>query len=328
MNKEYIKIIINRILTSLLILFFVVSLVFVVIQLSPGNPAQKYLSPKLSPKLYAEISEAYNLNSPIHEQYLSFIKNVFSGNLGTSYNYRESVLSVVFPYLKFSLIFGIISFSLQILISFLLVYLVVRYRLKFIKKRLSNLNLALYSIPVFITSLFLVYLFSFQLSLFPSSGLTSLNFDVLSLGEQFLDYSSHLVLPLLASSFVGIPIYYKYFLASVESNLEKVYVQNLEVMGVSKKSILFKHIFPNSINSVIAVAGVELGVLLGGSVIVETIFGLPGMGRLTMSAVITRDYPLIIGTVLISSAIILVVNLLADLLRVAIDKRLLKELLS
>jgi ABC-type dipeptide/oligopeptide/nickel transport system permease component len=151
---------------------------------------------------------------------------------------------------------------------------------------------------------------------------------VLSLGEQFLDYSSHLVLPLLASSFVGIPIYYKYFLASVESNLEKVYVQNLEVMGVSKKSILFKHIFPNSINSVIAVAGVELGVLLGGSVIVETIFGLPGMGRLTMSAVITRDYPLIIGTVLISSAIILVVNLLADLLRVAIDKRLLKELLS
>jgi ABC-type dipeptide/oligopeptide/nickel transport system permease component len=164
--------------------------------------------------------------------------------------------------------------------------------------------------------------------LLPSSGLTSINFDELNEMQKIVDYFSHLLLPLIASSIVGIPIFFKYFLDSVKSNLNRTYVKNLEVIGVGKSTILFKHVFPNSINSVIAVAGVEYGLLLGGSVIIETIFGLPGMGRLTMSAVIARDYPLIIGTVLVSASIVLVINLIADLLRGIIDKRLLKELIS
>ncbi|MCF6271349.1 MAG: ABC transporter permease [Melioribacteraceae bacterium] len=328
MNKEYIKIVASRILSSLLVLFLVVSFVFLIIHISPGNPAHKYLSPKLSSELYKEISDSYNLNSSLVEQYFSFVKNVFSGDLGVSYNYREPVVSVILPYLKFTLIFATLSFLFQIVVSVLLVYFVVHYNSKRFAKYLSNLNLSLYSVPVFITSVFLIYFFSYQLSLFPSSGLTSFNFSELNIVQKFIDYFRHLFLPLIASSLVGIPIYYKYLLDSVKSNLNKIYIKNLKVIGVSKKEILFKHVFPNSINSVIAVAGVEYGILLGGSVIVETIFALPGMGRLTMSAVITRDYPLIIGTVLTSAIIIMLVNLFADLLRVAIDKRLFKGLLS
>jgi len=328
MNREHLKIISSRILSSILVLFLVVSFVFVIIHTSPGNPAHKYLSPKLSPELYEEISESYNLNSSIVEQYYSFIANVFSGDLGVSYNYREPVISVILPYLRFTIIFATIAFIFQIVVSFLLVYFVVHYNSRVLAKYLSNINLSLYSIPVFITSVFLVYFFSYQLNIFPSSGLTSLNFRELNVFQQLWDYFRHLFLPLIASSLIGIPIYYKYLFDSVKSNLNKLFVKNLEVIGVLKKKILFKHVFPNSINSVIAVAGVEYGILLGGSVIVETIFALPGMGRLTMSAVISRDYPLIIGTVFASAIIIMFVNLFADLLRVVIDKRLFKGLVS
>jgi len=328
MNKEHLKIISSRILSSLLVLYLVVSFVFIIIHVAPGNPANKYLSPKLSAELYKEISESYNLNSSVTEQYFSFIKNVFSGDLGVSYNYREPVLTVILPYLKFTIIFATLAFTLQIIISFLLVYFAIHYNSKVLDRLLSNINLSFYSIPVFITSVFLIYFFSFQLNLFPSSGLTSFNFGELNVFQQLIDYTRHLFLPLVASSLIGIPIYYKYLLDSVKSNLNKLFVKNLEVSGVPKKNILFKHVFPNSINSVIAVAGVEYGILLGGSVIVETIFALPGMGRLTMSAVISRDYPLIVGTVFFSAIIIMFVNLFADLIRVLIDRRLFKGLVS
>jgi len=328
MNREHLKIISSRLFSSILVFFLVVSFVFLIIHTSPGNPANKYLSPKLSPELFNKISESYNLNSSIVEQYYSFIVNVCSGDLGVSYNYREPVVSVILPYLKFTIIFATFTFVFQIIIAFLLVYIVVHYNSKIIAKYLSNINLTLYSIPVFVTSLFFIYFFSYQLNIFPSSGLSSFNFPELNIFQQFFDYFNHLFLPLIASSLIGIPFYYKYLFDAVKSNMSKIYIKNLELIGVPKKRILFKHIFPNSVNSVIAVAGVDYGMLLGGSVIVETIFALPGMGRLTMSAVMTRDYPLIIGIVFTSAIIIMLVNLVADLLRVIIDRRLFKGLVS
>lgn len=328
MNREHLKIISSRLLSSIFVIFLVVSFVFIIIHIAPGNPAYKYISPKFSPEVFEKISESYNLNNSIAEQYFSFIANVFSGDLGVSYNYREPVISVIVPYLKFTFAFATLAFIFQIVVSFLLVYFVIHYKSKIIAKYLSNINLTLYSIPVFITSVFLIYFFSYQLNIFPSSGLTSFNFRELNVFQQLLDYFRHLFLPLIASSLIGIPIFYKYLLDSVKSNLNKMFVKNLEIIGVPKKNILFQHVFPNSINSVIAVAGVEYGILLGGSVIVETIFALPGMGRLTMSAVMARDYPLVIGAVLTSAIIIMFVNLVADLLRVIIDKRLFKGLVS
>jgi peptide/nickel transport system permease protein len=193
---------------------------------------------------------------------------------------------------------------------------------------LANINLTIYSVPIFVSGILLVYIFSFQLNILPSSGLKS--FDV---GDEnilwiIMDYSRHLILPVIASSFTAIPIYYKYLFGAIQDIRKTNYIKNLELLGFSKKTILFKNIIPNSLGSLISVAGVELGILLGGSVIVETIFGLPGMGRLTLSAVITRDYPLIVGAVLISSSIILLINLFADILKIFIDKRLLKNVLS
>lgn len=328
MNNKFLRLITLRILSSIFVLFLIITLVFIVIHLAPGNPAQKYLSPNLSQKLFEEISESYNLNSSIFEQYISFVKNVLVGDFGISYNFREPVTLVIKSYLSFTIIFGLISFFLQMIVTFILIYLTFIFKSEKFEKILAGINLSIYSIPVFISSILLIYIFSFKLNILPSSGLKSFNFYNFNSFQKIIDYFQHLILPLVACSFTAIPIYYKYLYGSIKNINNANYVKNLEMIGVNKNKILFNNIIPNSLNTLIAVAGVELGVLLGGSVLIETIFGLPGMGRLTMMAVVTRDYPLIIATVLIASIIVLVTNLITDIIRTIIDKRLLKSLLS
>ena len=328
MNKNLAFIFLRRLFTSILVLFLLISLVFIIIRISPGDPAQKFLSPDLDPKLYEEISESYNLNQPIIEQYLVFIKNIFTGELGVSYSYRESVTEVISEYLPFTIIFSLLSFHLQIIISILLVLFSLRKLNSFIDRSLSMGSNVIYAVPVFLSSLFLIYLFSYQLNIFSSSGLRSFNFESLTFIGKLLDYAKHLTLPLIAISFTGIPIYYKYLRDSIHGNMQSNYVMNLRSVGVKESIILRKHILPNSVNSVIAVAGVELGILLGGALIVETIFSLPGMGQLTMNAVLARDYPLIIGCTLTAGVLILITTFIADVLRVIIDKRLIKDLLT
>ncbi len=327
MKKSKSIIFIRRILTSILVLFLLISFVFIIIRLSPGDPSQKYLSLKLSPKLQKEISSSYKLDKPITEQYITFVKNIFIGDLGISYTYRKSVISVIGEYLPFTIFFSLTSFILQIIFSMLLVYFSVKYKGGLIDKFLTTGSMVIYAVPVFLSSIFLIYLFSFKINLFYSSGIRSFDFEKLSIVEKLLDYAKHLLLPLIAISLTGIPIFYKYLRDSITSNLNSLYVLNLKAFGMSKREIIFKHVLPNSVNSVIAVAGIELGILLGGTVIVETIFSLPGMGQLTMNAVLARDYPLVVGCTITAGILILIVNLIADIVRVSIDKRLLKELI-
>lgn len=328
MKDKLPRIIMLRILSSLFILFLVISFVFALIHLSPGNPAQKFLSPNLNQKLFEEISSSYNLNGSLFEQYRSFVLNIFKGDFGVSYNYRQPVIMLIKDYFLFTIIFGLIAFIFQMVVTLFLVYLAVKFKSEKFDLFLSKINLTLYSIPRFISGVLLIYIFAFKLKLLPSSGLKSFDFYEYNSLQQLADYSKHLILPLIATSFTTIPIYFKYLYGSIKNVSNANFVKNLEIIGINKNKILLQNIIPNSLNSLIAVAGIELGILLGGSVIIETIFGLPGMGRLTMTAVISRDYPLIIATVLLSSIIILVVNLLFDVLRAIFDKRLIKNMLS
>ena len=161
MKNKLLRIILFRLLTSLFILFLVISFVFILIHLAPGNPANKFLSSNLSAKLYEEISTSYNLNNSLIEQYFSFVKNTLTGNLGISYNYRAPVVSIIKDYFSFTIMFGILAFGFQMVFTFLLVYVTFNKSNKF-EKFLSNINLTLYSIPIFISSVFLMCFVSIQ----------------------------------------------------------------------------------------------------------------------------------------------------------------------
>lgn len=318
----------KRLATSVFVLLLTVSFLFVLVRIAPGDPSQKFLSPKLSPRLVEKVKISFQLDKQIHEQYISFLKNAVTGDLGFSYSFHRPVSDVISEVLPFTIFFSLSAFILQLAGGLLLAILASRYNKKFWDHFLSGGSMLLYAVPSFVSGLFFIYIFSVQLKIFPSSGIKTVGALEDNLIFLLVDYAQHLFLPLLVLSLTGLPVYFKYFRENIEENREKLFVTYLRANGVSDKKILFSHIIPNSLNSIIAYAGVDLGILFSGALITEMIFGLPGMGRLVVNAILGRDYPLIIGCTLTAGALIILTGFLADLIRMKIDKRLVKGLLN
>lgn len=328
MKKELFIAILKRISTSLIVIFLLITFIFLLLRLAPGDPTQKFLSPQLSPQLANRVAESFNLDKPILLQYYSFVKNLFTGDFGYSYNYRQPVLSVIKDYFLFTLLFSAISFFIQLVISYNLVKISFRKSGGTIDKSLSKLSLILFATPSFVLGLILVYIFSVQLDWLPTSGLKSIFHDDFSLAGKIWDFVSHLILPLITLSLAGIAVFYSYLRDSVEEIFNKSFIVNLKTSGYSDREIFVKHILPNALRPLISVAGIEFGILLSGALITEVIFSLPGMGRLTVNAIFNRDFPLVVGCSFIAGVMMIFSNLVADLIKIKIDKRLVKDLLQ
>lgn len=324
MKESFGRAILLRIASSLLILFFLISFLFFLLRISPGGPEQKYISPQLKPELIEKVRESFNLDKPLIEQYGAFLVNSAGGNFGISYNYREPVFKVIMNYLPFTLTFSLIVVLVQLILSFWFSFLAVGKLNSSTDKALSGFTLLLYSIPTFVAGVFLIYFFSVKLDLFPSSGLKSIDHSEMNLASQVWDYIYHLVLPVVTLSLGGIAVYYRYLRDNLEEIYNKPFILNLKASGISEKRITLNHVIPNALNPLITVAGIDLGLLLSGALITEVIFGLPGMGRLTVTAILTRDYPLVLGCTFIAGVFIVITNLAADIIKAKIDKRLIK----
>ncbi|MBK7227537.1 MAG: ABC transporter permease [Ignavibacteriales bacterium] len=328
MKSVILKPLINRVLTSLLVLFLLITFVFVLIRLAPGDPSQKFLSPKLSPELSAQVQKSFGLDKPIYIQYFAFVSKILTGDFGVSYNYRQPVLSVIKDYFLFTLIFASISLAIQLFIALLLAKASFKNQGKVIDKFLSGLSVIIYSIPSFVVALVLIYIFAVKLNLLPTSGIGTIYSDENNFLENVKDRITHLLLPLITLSIAGIVVFYKYLRDNLVSTSNQTFITNLRASGYSEKIIYSKHLLPNAIQPLISIVGIEFGLLLGGALITEVIFALPGMGRLTLQAILNRDFPLVIGCTLIAGIMIIVTNLVADLIKIKTDKRLVKELIK
>jgi peptide/nickel transport system permease protein len=274
------------------------------------------------------VRESFNLDKPVYQQYSSFLINLVKGDFGVSYNYRKPVFDVIMDYLPFTLSFALIVVVIQLLLGFLLSFISISKINSRTDRFISKFTLLLYSIPTFVAGVFLIYIFSEKLNIFPSSGLKSINYNEMNFAAQFFDYLIHLLLPVITLSLGGVAVYYRYLRDNLEEIYNKPFILNLRASGLSEKEITLKHIIPNAVNPLITVTGIDLGLLLSGALITEVIFGLPGMGRLTVTAILTRDYPLVLGCTFIAGVFIIITNLAADLLKAKIDKRLIKGILS
>jgi len=328
MKSDIVKTLLTRLLSSILTLLLLVSFLFIIIRLSPGDPTDKYISAKLGSELSERIAEKFSLNQPVTDQYLSFVANVFRGDMGVSYNYRLPVFEVVWEYFSFTLVFASISFIFQMSLSIWLALWVIKKRNKWLDNIVTNTSLFVYSIPAFVLGVTLIYIFSVHLDLFPISGLKSLDHDGLSFFSQILDQLYHLILPLITLSAGGVALFYKYIKESMDEIENQTFILNLRASGLDEDIILRKHILPNAIRPLISVAGVELGIILGGTLITEVIFSLPGMGRLAIDSILSRDYPLVIGCVFTAGAVMILASFLADLVKLKIDKRMIKGILN
>lgn len=328
MRKEIIFILLKRILSSIVILFLLITFLFFLLRISPGDPSIKFVSPELSPHLASIVKDSFGLNKPLFEQYKNFLLNLISGNLGISYTYRMPVLQVIGYYLPFTIIFSLSSFVVQIVFAFLLAFTAFRNIRNKVDRSISQLSLVFYSIPSFVIGVSLIFVFSGILGIFPTSGLSSFNDVNLSLSGRLSDYAYHMVLPLLTLSIPGISEFYKYLRDNLEEVSNKPFIENLRAQGFGENMIIWKHVIPNAVSPLISIAGVELGLLLGGALITEVIFALPGMGRLTVNAIFSRDYPLITGCTFIAGVMVIIANILADLVKAGLDKRLIKGILN
>lgn len=238
------------------------------------------------------------------------------------------MFSVIKEYLVFTIIFSSICFAVQICSSYLLAIKAFKRKGGILDNSLSHISLIIYSIPAFVIAIILIYIFSVNLNLLPSSGIKSINFHEFTFPEKLFDYFTHLILPVVTLSLGGMVIFYKYLRENFDAISKKSYILFLRTIGLNENEILKKHIIPNAAGPFVSVAGVELGILLSGALITEVIYGLPGMGRLTVNAILLRDYPLVVGCTFISGVLIVFTNFLADLIKVKIDKRLVKEILN
>ncbi len=313
----------KRFFTSVVLLLLLIVFLFFLLRISPGDPVQKFVSPLLSNKLAENVKVSFGLDKTLGEQFIIFIKNLIVGNFGISYQYRMPVLDVIFMFLPFTLLLASVSFIIQIGFGFYLSFITFKRRGGFLDKLLSRFSLVVYSIPTFVLALVLIYVFSVWLNVLPSADLRSMEFDDFSFLGKISDYVKHLILPVLTLSIPGIIIYYKYLRENMDLENNKNYVKYLRSNGFEENTVLWKHIIPNALGPVVSVAGIELGILLSGALITEVIFNLPGMGRLTINAILNRDFPLIIGCTLVSGVLIIIVNFLADIIRYKIDKRML-----
>lgn len=328
MKKDFYKAIFKRIASSILVLLLLVTFIFILVRLAPGDPTQKFLSPQLSPQLAEKVTKSFGLDKPIHLQYFSFVINLFSGDFGISYNYRQPVFAVIKDYFLFTLIFSTISFIIQLLLGYLLAKYTFSKKGKLVDRLFSKISIIIYSTPTFVIGLILVYIFSVKLDLLPTSGIKSIFHDDLGSVEKLRDYFVHLILPMITLSLAGIAVFYKYLRDNFDTIKNSPFIVNLRANGISENEIFKKHLLPNAIQPLISIAGIEFGILLGGALLTEVIFSLPGMGRLTVSAILNRDFPLVIACSFIAGLMMILSNLFADLIKIKTDKRFIKELIN
>jgi len=271
-----------------------------------------------------EIKKYYGFDKPIHERYFLWINNLAHLNLGKSYVYAEPVWDVITSRFPVSIYFGLISFVLTYLVCIPLgVFKAVKNGSKF-DIMSSVLVFIGYSIPGFAFGAFLLVLFgggSF-LDWFPLGGFRSIDWPEMSLGDKILDQLHHTILPVLSymiGSFATLTILTK---NSVIENLSQDYIRTAFAKGISEKKVIFKHALRNSLIPIATGIGHFLSLILAGSFLIESVFNIDGMGLLGFKSVVNRDYPVVMGILVISTLLLLIGNIISDIIYAIVDPRI------
>jgi peptide/nickel transport system permease protein len=320
--------IIRKFFSYLLTLFILVTSIFFLLRLTPGDPVSKYISPELSNDLAEKVRNSFHLNDSVILQYWAFLKNMISGNFGVSYEYHQPVFTVIGEFLPFTFAFALISFSIQFFTGIGLAYYTVKRHNKLLEKIADFAALTVYSVPAFLIGIFLIYIFSLLLNIFPSADFYSAGYAEKNLLGKINEIVSHSILPLLTLSIPGIVVFYKYAKENLKSVLDKSFVKYLQSNGVNEKEIYRRHIFPNIMPQLISLSAVELSMLLGGALVTEVLFNLPGLGRMTVTAILQRDYPLVVTATFLSGVFVIICSFTGEILRGIIDKRFIMGTIS
>jgi peptide/nickel transport system permease protein len=329
------RFIVRRLILLLPILLGLSLLVFMWIRALPAGPAQSLLGERATPETIRQIEEQYGLNEPIHIQYWSYLKTVGSGDLGTTIRTRRPVTDELrerFP-ATIELAFAALLFAT--LLGVPLGFVAAKRHGTWVDHSSLVVSLIGISIPVFFLAILLKYVFAVKLGLLPTVGRISVlidlehptNFyliDALIAGdpEAFWDVSKHLILPAIALGSIPLAITARITRAAVLDVQNEDYIRTARAKGLPPRTVDIRHIFRNALLPIVTIIGLQMGLLLSGAVLTETVFAFPGMGTWLVEAIRQRDYAILQGGILFVSFVFVIVNLLVDISYALINPRI------
>jgi len=314
----------KRLLLMLPLIFGITLITFAVVHLAPGNPVevQTEMSLKVSAQAKENLKKLYGLDKPLYVQYIDWLKRLVTLDFGKSMVDGRKVSDKIRETIPITLIIEILSLILIFIIAIPLgVYSATRQYSLFDKVSTIGVFIG-FSMPEFWLALLLMILFGVQLGWLPISGVQSIDVSEMNYIQRFFDWIKHLILPVGITAIGGLASLSRYSRSSMLEVIRQDYIKTAYAKGLKEHDVVFKHALKNALLPIITILGLSIPGLIGGSVIFEQIFSIPGMGRLFFSSVMARDYPTIMGILSIGTVLTLSGNLIADISYAFVDPRI------
>lgn len=297
------------------VLFGITVITFFLLRLIPGDPARQILGEHYTPASGSALRHALGLDRPLVQQYLLFMQHLFGGNLGQSISYHESTNTVISEHFMPTLFLVVYAALIATVVSIPAGIISALRRGGVFDQTARVTTLVGFAMPAFWLGIILILIFSIHLQLFPVNGY----------GTTFVQHLYHLFLPALTIAVGFSTILVRTLRTSTLSVLSSDYVDTARIKGISRFAVLRRHVFRNAIVAVIVVFGINLAFLISGTVIIENVFSIPGLGSLLVDSVSTRDYSVVQGVTLIFAVGVVLINLLTDLVHASLDPRVVIE---
>ncbi len=311
------KYLIERMLHTIPVLFIVSILIFGIFHVMPGDPALNMAGENATDEHITQIRESLGLNQPIYIRYVNWVGDVLTGDFGSSIFTGRPVINVIGQRLEPTLSLAVCAMVITVATAIPLGVLAAWRRGSAVDRLVMGGSVLGFSIPGFFVGYVLVFLFSVQFRLFPVQGF-------MSISESFGGFVRHMFLPSLTVSFALIAFLTRVTRATMIEVLAQDYIRTAQSKGVSSTRILFIHALRNASIPIVTILGFTISLLLGGVIVTETVFSLPGMGGLVVESISSRDYPIIQGVILVFGFLYILVNLLVDLSYPILDPRIRK----
>jgi len=304
-----------RLLATIPVLLVVAVFVFLLLRLTPGDPAAVIAGDSATSEQIEQIRESLGLNEPLITQFVIWIGNVVRGDLGESFFFRMPVTELISQRIEPTLALALCTIVLAVAVAVPLGVLAAWRHGGWLDRALMGFSTLGFSIPVFVLGYLLIWLVSLHLGWLPVQGYKRL-------ADGFGPFIRHLILPSITLSVIYVALIARVTRASVSEALTEDYVRTARAKGLPESRVLVRHALANAAVPIVTVIGIGLALLIGGVVVTESVYAIPGLGRLTVDAVLARDFPTIQGVILLFSVFYVLINLAIDLAYLALDPRI------
>jgi len=314
--------ILRRILIAVPLIIGLATITFFIIHMAPGDPMALYRNPEISPEVMELMRKNLGLDQPLHIQYVRWLTSMARGNFGISFTAHRPVADILKETIPNTLQLTFLALLLNLIVGIIIGVIAAIKQYSGVDHAITVSALFIYSMPSFWLGLMMILLFSLLLGWLPASQMQSINADLFDFWHRLWDRIIHLIMPVFVLGIATAAGTARFMRGSLLEVIRQDYIRTAHAKGLSERVVIFKHALRNALLPIVTLTGLSLPFLLGGSVITETIFAWPGMGRVAITAIFARDYPVVLAANLIAAVMVVLGSLFADITYSILDPRI------